>query len=407
MNLASKQLLAGAAALIALGSASREALAGDCTTLPSPIYAIGASAPTPIFRNLGTALSKLSSPITFVYQNSGGACTGPNAIINNVPITGNALYWDATGTQQTCTFTVAQPADFGVAGSAPTLCPGITSVPSTVGDFLGPVQAYEFFVPYQSTQTVISAEAAYFIFGFNAGASTPSYPVAPWTVPANIITRNNQSGAAIITALAIGVPLADLSRTGTGFFTDAKTNAGSVTLVSGATGPAIESTLGFASAETAEGAPPMKINILAYQHYHQQCGWLPNSSPGRFDKINVRTGHYPIWANVHFIANVDTTNTPTNANAKQVIGWYTGTVAPPAGVDVDTLTVQASAVVDCAMQVRRTVDVGPLLPYTPAAPCGCWFEATATKSTSCQACTTNTDCPASAANCRRGYCEVN
>jgi hypothetical protein len=278
-----------------------------------------------------------------------------------------------------------------------------------VGDFLGPIQAYEFIVPYQSTQTVISAEAAYFVFGFNAGASTPSYPVAPWTVPADIITRNNQSGAAIIIALALGVPLADLTKTGTGFFTDGKNNAGSLSAVAGATGPAIEATLGFVSAEVAEGAAPMQIHTLAYQHYKQQCGWLPNSSSTRFDKLNVRNGHYPLWANVHFVAAVDPAkpDTPTNANAKQVIGWFRGTVAPPTGVDVDTLTVKASAVLDCSMQVKRTTDVGPLQPYTPAAPCGCWFEATATGSTSCQACTTSSQCPASAANCRRGYCEVN
>jgi hypothetical protein len=276
-----------------------------------------------------------------------------------------------------------------------------------VGDFLGPIQAYEFIVPYQSTQTVISAEAAYFIFGFNAGSSTPGYPVAPWTVPANIITRNNQSGAAIITALALGVPLADLTKTGTGFFTDGKTNAGSLNAVASATGPAIESTLGFCSAETAETAPPMKIKILAYQHYKQQCGWLPNSTPTVFDKINVRNGHYPLWANVHFVAAVDANNTPTNTNAQQVIGWFQGTVAPPSGVDVDTLTVKASAILDCAMEVKRTSDVGPLLPYAPAAPCGCFFEATATGTTQCTACTSSSSCPASATHCRKGYCEVN
>src|SRR5262249_19520846 len=154
---------------------------------------------------------KLSSPVTFVYQSSGGACSGVNAIINNVPISGNGTYWDATGTAQTCTYTLSQPADFGVAGSYPTLCPGVPSVPAAVGAFLGPIRASEFTAPSQSTQTVISPEAASFVFGFNAGASTPAYPVSPWTVPANIITRNSQSGAAIIIALALGVPLADLT----------------------------------------------------------------------------------------------------------------------------------------------------------------------------------------------------
>jgi hypothetical protein len=398
---------AAAAALLAVVSASGKAFAVDCTTLPSPIYAIGGSSQQPIFAKVGTALSKLTPPQTFIYQSSGGSCSGVNAIINNQPIAGNGTYWDATGAALTCTFTVSQPADLGVSGTYPTYCPGITQVPAGVGDFLGPVQSFDFIVPYQSSQSSISAEAAYFVFGFNAGASTPSYPVAPWTVPADIITRNNQSGAAIILALALNVPLADLTKAGAGFFTDGKNNAGSLNAVAGATGPAIEATLGFVSSEVAEGAPPMKVNVLAYQHKGQQCGWLPSSSSTVFDKVNVRNGHYALWANIHFLAAVDSTNTPTNANAKKVIGWFRDTATPPGGVDVDALTIQAGAVIDCAMEVKRTTDMGPLLPYAPAAPCGCYFTKTATGSTSCPTCNTNADCPVSATNCRKGYCEVN
>ena len=74
---------------------------------------------------------------------------------------------------------------------------------------------------------------------------------------------------------------------------------------------------------------------------------------------------------------------------------------------VDALTVKAGAVLDCAMEVKRTTDFGDLIPYAPAEPCGCFFENAATNSTSCAACTTNADCSVSAPNCRKGFCEVN
>jgi hypothetical protein len=150
--------------------------------------------------------------------------------------------------------------------------------------------------------------------------------------------------------------------------------------------------------------------VLPFQAAGQSCGWLPNSTPNTFDKINVRTGLYSLWSRVHFIAAVDGTGTPTNANAKAFIGYFTGAVTPPTGIDVDALTAQAGATLDCAMEVQRTTDMGQLLSYAPAAPCGCFFEANATGvvPASCQACGgTNPACPASAPVCTKGYCEVN
>jgi hypothetical protein len=408
MNASSKLMRAGATlgALLAVFSSSRwaHAVACDDGTLKNPIYAVGGSSPVPMLQKVATALSNLNPPITFIYQSTGGACSGVSAIItpSTTGLAGNGTYWTSAGTQ-TCTFSTPGPAaDLGVSNNAATLCPGVTSLPAGVGDFLGPIQAFDFIVPFGSMESSISAEAAYFTFGFGAGSSIPSYPVSPWTVPKDIITRNNQSGAAIIIALALGVPLTDLANTT--IFTDGKNSAGSLSDV--ATGD-VNHTLGFVSAEVAEGATASTIKTLAYQHYGQSCGWLPSSTSTKFDKINVRNGLYPLWSYVHFFANVDASNTPTDANAKEVIGWFQDTVAPPTGVDVDALTVQAGAVVDCAMEVKRTTDAGPLLPYAPAAPCGCFFEANTPDGTTCQACTTNSQCPTNAPQCRKGYCEVN
>ena len=402
-------------AVLAAVSASRPVRAANCDTLTAPItYAIGGSSPTPFLGAVANAVGQAGGG-TLVYA-SPGACDGVNAIAGSPPenLTGSVTYWDGTnGTKGgTCTINPAnpngQPADFGVAGTDPTYCPGITALPAGVGDFVGPVQAYDFIVPYNSVQKSISAEAAYFVYGF--GASSPNaYSVSPWTIPGDIITRNNQSGAAIIISLGIGVPLATLSAAGATGFTDGKSNGGTLTDLNGFNSvPANAAAgLGFASAEVAEGAAADQINVLAYQHYGQSCGWLPNSTNTTHDKINVRNGLYALWAHVRFIAAVDTNDVPTNANAKQWIGYFTDTTTPPPGVDPDALMAKAGAVLDCAMEVKRTSDMGPLKPYAPAAPCGCFFEYQATGATSCQACTSDASCPAGATHCRKGYCEVN
>ena len=75
-----------------------------------------------------------------------------------------------------------------------------------------------------------------------------------------------------------------------------------------------------------------KVKILAYQHFKQDCAWLPDSSSTSFDKINVRDGHYPLWGPLHLFAKVDANNVPTKPDAANLIGYFTGKVATPAGL---------------------------------------------------------------------------
>jgi hypothetical protein len=407
---------AAAGALLAAFSVSHPAFAGPatCESLTAPItYAIGGSGPVPFLGAVASAVTTASGG-TLVYSSSLGGCAGVNAFVGPTPTTvsGSVTYWDATtGTKgATCTVSAinGEPADFGVPGTYANYCPGVASLPAGVGDLLGPVQAYDFLVPYNSPQTSISAQAAYFVFGF--GASSPNaYSVSPWTVPNDIITRNDLSAAAIIIALGVGVPIATLSAVSATGFTDGKSNGGTITDLNAFNSvPANAAAgLGFATAEVAEAAAANEITVLAYQHTGQSCGWLPNSTSTAHDKINVRSGLYALWANIHFIAAVDANGVPTDANAKQWIGYFTDATTPPAGVDPDALVVQAGAILDCAMEVQRTSDLGPLEPYAPAAPCDCFFDFNATGSTTCQSCTTDANCPVNATHCRKGYCEVN
>lgn len=383
------------AALVGAGLAATgpSALALECKDLPSPVYGIGGSAQKPLFKNYGKALSGATPPETIVYQ-APGACLGPSTIISGTKLTGTASYWDAAGTEQTCDLPLAgQTADFGASGVFATNCAGIPSVPADVGDFLGPVQPFVFIVPKASSQTVISAAAAYFVYGFGAAGQA-----APWTDETQIIKRDANSAAAIAIARAINVPVDKLKGV------DAKSNGNTVTLVS--TSPTPEAAIGFVSGEVAD-ANLASINVLAYQAYGQTCGYWPSSTSSAFDRINVRDGHYPIWAILHFYAKIDGAGVPTSPGVKKLVGYVQGTSPPPSGIDFLALTVASGAIPECAMRVQTDDDLGPIASFQPAEPCGCYYEALATGTPTCDACATDGDCAASAPHCRYGYCEEN
>jgi hypothetical protein len=395
MDLSSKLVRAGAAAAAALvaTTVSAHAYAVACNTLPAPVYGIGGSAPNQLFAKLGKALTSATPAQTIVYQ-SPGACLGPNAILSGTKMTGTATWWDATGAAQSCDLPlVGQTADFGAGSTYASSCPGVGTLPSTFGDFLGPIEAFDFIVPKASSQTTISAAAAYFVYGLGAAGQA-----APWTDETEIFRRDQNSAAGIIISLGINVPIAKFKGV------DAKSNGGTVTLVSAAVNP--ENAIGFCSGETADASLSV-IKVLAYQAYNQTCGYWPSSTSTSFDKQNIRNGHYPLWSPLHFFATTDGAGNIVNPAAAQLIGYFTGKATPPTGVNVDSIAIKVGTVLDCAMEVKRTSDFGDVVPYAPAAPCGCYFDSVATGSTSCAACTTSTDCSVSAPNCRKGFCEVN
>ena len=388
-----RQRRLGVAALAALLAAAetRLAVAQECASLPSPIYGIGGSAPRPLFARLGQALSQASPPETFIYQ-APGACLGPNYVISGTKLTGTASFWDAAGVEQTCTLPLTgADVDVGVGNTFADNCPGIDALPAEVGDFLGPVNPFVFIVPKASSQTSISAAAAYFVYGFGETGEAE-----PWIDESQIIKRDANSAAAILIALAIGVPVEKLRGV------DAGTNPNTVLLVAGSPSP--ERAIGFVSGEIAE-ANAATINALAYQHEGQSCGYWPSSTATSFDKRNVRDGHYPIWGPLHFFTRVDGSGAPENPAAARLIGYFTGTLEPPAGVDVPAITIAAGSIPDCAMRVRRDRDLGPLASYAPENPCGCYFEQVATGATACQPCAEDSACPGSAPSCRYGFCE--
>ena len=386
--------LTAAAALLACLTcvAPRAALAAvDCSTLPSPIYGIGGSAHKPLIARFAGALAATNAAYTVVYQ-APGACVCINTLIGNTKLAGGstASYWDAAGKEQQCTIPLAGvSATWGNMGNTATSCPGIASLPTHIGDFPGSVSTVNFIVPNASTQQSISAEAAYFVYGFGAAGR-----VSPWVDETVLGRRDANSYVTTFLSIALHIPPGSFKGV------DTKSNTGTVSLLSTAATP--EAAVGAVSGDVAD-ANRASVRTLAYQHFGQSCGYWPDSTSTAFDKINVREGQYYFWSPTHFFSYVDANGKITDASTAAFIDLVTGKT-PVAGIDTLSLQIQSGTVPQCAMHVRRDGDLTPIQSFQPAAPCVCTFEKIATGATACKACQTNADCGAGA--CRNSYCEV-
>ena len=391
----SPRLLALGLTTFALGAPA--ASAAPCADLPNPIYGLGGSATKPTLAKISQGLAALPAPntATIVYQ-APGACLGIYALVNNTTITGTASYWDATGVEKTCDLPQGgQVIDFANMANSAALCPLAPSpLPADIGDYEGTVNTINLFVPLASSQTSISAEAAYFVFGFGAQGQA-----APWVVDNEIAIRDSNAAVQQLLGEAIRVPASKFN-----YGVNSLNQNGSIARVANSTQP--EAAIGFSSGQAADAARG-SVRTLAYQHYGQTCGYLPDSSLTSFDKKNVREGRYFIWSAQHFFAKKDpTTNTITSPAARTLIGYLTGTIALPAGFDLLRYQIEAGEIPKCAMKVWREGDLGRISPHTPDKACHGYFESR-TGGTTATACPNGpSDCSASAPACNYGYCEV-
>lgn len=384
---------------LALSSPSIGRAQVECTSLPRAVIGVGGSASKPLLARLGATLAGLAEPTTLIYA-SPGACFGITPYVDGTPVTGTANYWLPDGTEQTCRLpTAGLTPDFGMMGTAATLCSGVTALPTGIGDFAGPVTGWSVLVPTESSQTSISAEALYFVYGFG-----PSGGVSPWTEPGQIFGRNATSAALIALGLAIGVPadrfVCGLAGSGQPCL-DVRTNGAMITALDTATNP--EAAIGFVSSEVAD-ASRTAVRTLAYQHTDQDCGYWPDSTATTFDKVNIRDGHYFLWSSYHFYVPVDGSGAITDPDTRRVIGYFTGETPATPTVPILDITIDNGTIPECAMQVWRDSDLGPLYSYAPTDPCTCYYEERATGETSCATCSDTSPC--ASGTCRRGYCEV-
>jgi len=401
-------LAAVAVTVGAAGSAHASQLcsADPTNPLPSPVFVSGSSAVGNFLKGVGAALAGTT---TIVYT-SPGSCQGVDAIFNGTALgTGTATYWDTTGTAHTCTL-ANEKADVGVSDVYYTSCTApyvFTSLPAGVTETHGPNQVMNFVVPFASTQSVISAQAAYMIYGFGAATNA----VMPWTDPTVIFQRGAASGTQSMLAQAIGVHadkwLPDPAPAGApNIVSGGSTGMLNAVVTAGMTsantpiGILASDVTDGTTASTVDGGAPVshrtQVKILAYQHYNQDCAWLPDSSSTSYDKKNVREGHYALWGPIHFFTN------STKAAATNLVGYFAGTVATPTGVNLLQLEIVGHTVPQCAMKVQRSAEIGPMTPYTSTSPCGCYLESLV-GTTSCAACSSTTPC--ATGTCSNGFCE--
>ena len=193
-----------------------------CDTLPNPVYLQVGDTQLNLMKRLGRALRDNKAPdgspkpITLVFITS-GSCTNISAIYTRIPMKGNLQYiqsiaedvpgspWTPATAPLICTVPNA-PTDPGVvpdiANSAlfNSAC-RTDPPPATVHLTQGPAQAYVMAVPTVSTQTAITFEEAYFVFGFGAAAM-----VAPWIDEAQMFVRTVTKSTLLAWAANISVP---------------------------------------------------------------------------------------------------------------------------------------------------------------------------------------------------------
>lgn len=370
-----------------------------CSTVSpgNPVVYVSGTA-KPYVAALGRVLfAASSSPLTILYQGN-SSCIAWDSILNGTPISGTVSYWNPASSsednEETCTLAAPVVPDLGVAGIFASTCTTLPDgLPANIGDFFGPVQTMSFVVPKASTEKSISADAAYFVYGFGASSGVP-----PWTQASNILRFDGASGTQRMIGAAIGVPTADWQGV------DLSYTANMIAALTSTSAANAPSTLGILALTDIVDNVGTSLNVLAYQHFGQSCAYYPDSTPSAKDKVNVRDGHYAIWGPLHFMSRT-AGGYPVGAGAKRVVEYWTGTVAPPSGVDLIQVDTLNNLVPTCAMRVQRQTEMGTLSAYSPSNPCGCYFEAQS-GGTSCRTCTTASTCPASAPSCSFGYCEA-
>ncbi|MEO8703187.1 MAG: hypothetical protein ABI867_24285 [Kofleriaceae bacterium] len=387
--------------LIALAIAiPHPADAAPCTDLPNPVYLQVGDTQVNLMKRLARALrDNTANPISLVWFAS-GSCTNIQAIYTRVPVTANMEFvastlenpsWTPTSAATTCTPTGGVVPD--VANSALFVSSCTTETPpATVKSSFGPVQAYVMAVPEASTQTAITYEEAYFVFGFGAAGM-----IAPWVGPelANLFVRTTTKSTLLTWAANIDVMAGKWK--GMAFDKSGEVVAALQT----STTP--ESSIGLLGAEVYDSLRA-NLNSLAFRAKGQYAAYYADSTRESRDKKNLRDGHYTVWSPTEWLLTTDTSGVAVSASAKYVVDLIAGrSVTPKQNFDMASIVAAVGLVPDCAMNVKRSFDGGPLSLYQPAESCQCKYESLVDAS-SCQTCSTNVACGSGV--CRDSFCEV-
>ncbi|MFO0722793.1 MAG: hypothetical protein U1E65_03340 [Myxococcota bacterium] len=408
-----KQAFIARAALLGVAALAlaQPAQAQDCSTLPHPVFVGGSSAVKPVLKALGTQLTATAS-ITLVYQGS-ASCNGITAFTDATKLKDAASYWDATGAEKSCTVPLdGQAIDIGLSDVFPATCTS-NALPATAKEFSGgPVQAMAFVTGAGSSETAISADAAYIALGFGG----TDYRVTPWVDPNFFFIRPDTSGTKKMIATAIGLPPAKWNK----WWTDMTVQGMHILSKSGDLMAAVaattnpNATLGILAADWFDDYRVLKdgkqIKVLAFQGQTQSCAYYPDSTSTAYDKLNVREGRYDMWGQLHIVARVGNDGLPASAQISAVVDRLTSKnlSSDDTKTMIDLFT-HAHAIPACAMKVTRTAEIGAPVPSTPDVPCGCYFEKVASGAAqNCTVCLDDNACAGvtGAPKCRYGFCEA-
>jgi hypothetical protein len=385
---------------VASGAAHAQGLpsCSDTTMFPNPIFLTGTSTYETAAGSIAANLAAVAGAgkTTLVYSVA-ASCDALGNIRDGKALTGTADTFQPNAdptkppVKTVCQLDGVAKADLAVSSVFYDSCPSGGALPAGLADVRGPVEAVEIVVPKSNTAFIgVSTPLAASIWGCAAGEP-------PFNSPMDVQQRDPTSDPQILLSKAIGVPAAS-------FHGVMNTSSSGVSKnLANASRP--NAAIGFMNADSYD-LGRATLNALAFQAYGQARAFYADSSSFQYDRRPVRDGHYGLWGYFHFVATADASGTITNANAAQLIGWMTGTLATTA-FDPTTVFAGADLVPQCAMRVQRDQDGGPLRPYTPAAPCGCSWESMATKvaaPASCVVCATGADCAVGKV-CRSGFCE--
>lgn len=393
-------MMAAAALLLARRA---EAATPNCSSLPNPVYLQVADTLEPTLKALGQQLrANTPKPLTIVYVLN-GSCTNINAMATGTKVTVNPNYvpsqtdvpgWDPTQPSPQCTIDPAGvPID--LASSAVFISNCTTDpLPAGIAAFQGAITPFVFVIPKADiTDLAITAEQAYFAFGFGASGQE-----TPWNDPAFMFIRPATKSTVVTMGASIRVPPAKWQGT------QEAASSSVVRAVAMSTSP--QKTIGILGADVAD-QNRTTLNTLAFRTFQQHHAYYPDSTSGTRDKRNVRDGHYVIWSPTFFLAAVDVVSGAIeNPDAEYVLDLLTDRIASPApAFDPLASIISVGTIPDCAMGVTRSADGGDLSLYSPAAPCGCFYESqVGTAPASCVACSSTAPC--SSGTCRHGFCEA-
>ena len=384
--------------LIALAIAlPHRAHAATCDTLPNPIYLQVGDTQLNLMKRLGRALrDNTAKPITLVFLTS-GSCTNIAAIytpvaikaataLTYIPSVAEDPNWTVNSVATTCTLAADTVPDIANSALFNSACTS-AAPPATVHLTQGPAQAYVLAVPTASSQTAITFEEAYFVFGFGAAGM-----ISPWIDEAQLFIRTVTKSTLLAWAANISVP-ADKWK---GVRRDGSPMV--VADVNGGTAAAI----GILGAEVYD-ANRTTMKALAFRAKGQYAAYYPDSSSSSRDKKNIRDGHYTVWSPTIWMDSINATSgAPVKPDARYVIDLIAGkTVTPAPTFPMIDIIAAVGLVPDCAMGVNRSFEGGPLTLYQPAESCTCKYESLVDTS-SCTTCTTT----CATGVCRNGFCEV-